>query len=261
MWYNENMDKPPVYESYRDLRDVPLHVVTGEYGVEGLKEQFLHLVDDLQLEPEGKQSIEIAMNVAMEAHDGQMRGPLPYSSHLLRVASRIIKHFGVTEPHIIRAALLHDSVEDVPGKLTYGLMVPDKEIDDIKHRPAALQTITDMFGEDTAELVANVTNPEFDSSGDTQAQYREHVAELMREHPEARVIKLSDFIDNCKGLNHNERPLAAIQRLARKYYPLIETMREFALAEDTPIPEQGKAYINESLDVARERCEYYISLS
>lgn len=255
------MDKAPNYESYRDLRDTPLHVVTGEYGVEGLKEQFLQLVQDLQIDTEHKQSIENAMNVAMVAHDGQMRGPLPYSSHLLRVASRIIKHFGVTDPSIIRAALLHDSVEDVPGKLAYGLMIPDGEIDDIKHRPAALQTITDMFGEDTAELVANVTNPEFDRAGDVQQQYRDHVIELMNEHPAARVIKLSDFIDNCKGLNHNERPLVSIQKLARKYQPLIEAMQEFALADDTPIPYGGKIYINEGLNVARERCEYYIALN
>lgn len=36
----------------------------------------------------------------------------PYLNHLLRVAIRVISHYGVRDAEVVCAALLHDAVED-----------------------------------------------------------------------------------------------------------------------------------------------------
>ena len=99
-----------------DMRALSLHEVTGKYGVEGLRQQFIQLVDNLEIETDDKQSIILALEVGSIVHQGQKRGIHPYATHLIRVSSRIIKHFGIDDPDIIKAAILHDSVEDQPGK-------------------------------------------------------------------------------------------------------------------------------------------------
>ncbi len=240
----------------QDLRQLSLHEVTRQYGVTGLEQQFLQYVADITCTPRDQFAIQTAATVAGEVHAGQARGEHPYLTHLLRVSSRIIRHFGVTDPVIIQAALLHDSVEDQPGRLAYGTALSQTEAAQAQYQPAALEAIQAMFGHEVAELVTAVTNPVFDEQRDSHEQYREHVRAALAQSPKARIIKMSDFLDNCKGLHYNELPAPRVKRLADKYYPLIPVMAQYAVDPTTPLPEDGRAYIMKSLAVAKARCEF-----
>ena len=102
----------------------------------------------------------------------------------MRVALRIICHYGVRDTDIICAALLHDAVEDHASDLaaTGG-------------RPEALAVLAARFGPQAAALVEAVTNPVYLPGQDADEQYRAHVAASLAASPGARVIKVSDFTD------------------------------------------------------------------
>lgn len=241
-----------------DLRMIPLHDVTREYGAPGLREQFLQHVDDAEFTDEDKARIYSALELSEMAHNGQQRGEHPYITHVLRVSTRTMKHFQVTDPNIVIAALLHDSVEDRPGRLVIGAHATEDQIEDISLKSWALGLIRGEFGGEVATLVAAVTNPEFDNSQDVHSQYRTHVMEATRANPKARIIKLSDFLDNCSGLIYNESPSRAA-RLARKYQPLIPFMIAMALDTATPLTAISRGYIVERLERANLRCDHLIA--
>ena len=89
------------------------------------------------------------------------------------------RHYRVRDPGVACAALSHDTVED--------------HVDDIAGTPqAAPAVLARMFGERTAELVAAVTNPNWEPGVDRDEQYREHVAASLEASPWARVIKASE---------------------------------------------------------------------
>ena len=102
--------------------------------------------------------------------------------HLLRVAYRVRCEFGLTDPDLTLAALLHDVVED------HGVSVVS-------------------FGERVAALVQALTN-----SGD----YTSHVLGMIR--GPAGPVKLADFMDNALALDELEPERAA--RLRAKYTPV-----------------------------------------
>ena len=114
-------------------------------------------------------------------------------NHLLRVALRVMVHYGVWEPDVICAALLHDAVEDHADELS------------TTGRPGAFAALAAVYGARVAELVAAVTNPVYAPGSDKDRQYREHVVDSLTACPWARVIKLSDFTDNGVGVIHTDR--------------------------------------------------------
>jgi (p)ppGpp synthase/HD superfamily hydrolase len=138
------------------------------------------------------------------------------------------------------AALLHDSVEDHAEDIAPG-----------GGRPTAFGVLAGEFGGRVAELVAAVTNPEYDSGRDEHQQYREHVTASLEADPWARVIKASDFTDNAVGLIHTTGP--KVTKLAGKYRPLVPVLRELVLRPDTPLQEDVKGMIVRQLDSAESR--------
>src|SRR5579862_7561628 len=99
----------------RLLATMPLHAITSTYGEEGLRERFAL---EIASWPEADRArLERALDLATRLHAGDRRDREPYLNHLLRVAIRIISHYGVHDPDVIVAALLHDAVEDHPGEL------------------------------------------------------------------------------------------------------------------------------------------------
>ena len=102
-----------------------------------------------------------------------------------------------------------------------------------------------------AELVGAVTNPPYAPDRDPHEQYREHVADSLRRHPWARVIKASDFADNGVGLIHTSGP--RLSKLAGKYAPLVPILRELISLPDTPLSAEAKRHILTQLDRAEER--------
>jgi hypothetical protein len=109
-----------------------------------------------------------------------------HNVHPLRVAIRILSHYGVRDPDVACAALLHDTVEDHADDIT-----------DSGTPEAALKVLARRFGARTAALVAAVTNPAWEPARDAGEQYREHVAASLEACPWARVVKASDFTDNA----------------------------------------------------------------
>ncbi len=230
----------------RLLAAMPLHAITWTYGEDGLRERFAGQVASW---PEAdRQKLQRALDLASRLHAADHRDREPYVNHLLRVAIRIMSHYGVSDLDVICAALLHDAVEDHPAELagraaTAGGVQADQR--------AALAVLAAEFGPRVAELVGAVTNPEYAPGRDAYEQYREHVADSLRDCPWARVIKVSDFTDNGAGLIHTTGP--RLQVLAGKYAPLVPVLAELVARPDTPLSAAAKEHILAQLDRAAAR--------
>jgi HD domain len=222
----------------RLLAAMPLHAITTLHGEAGLRERFAAEIAGFPATDRDR--IGRALDLAARLHAADRRQREPYVNHLLRVATRIVSHYGVRDPDVICAALLHDAVEDHATDLAPG-----------GGRPAALAALAAQFGDRTARLVAAVTNPEHEPSRDRNEEYREHVAASLAADPWARVIKASDFTDNGVGLIHSTGP--SLGRLADKYAPLVPVLRELIARPDTPLSDDAKARILGQLDRAAER--------
>ena len=187
-----------------------------------------------------------AVDYARQIHVGYRKGStVPYMAHLLGVASLVMGESGhvpfpVTEEMVI-AALLHDAVEDHPAELAGGQA----------DQQAALAVLATEFGPRVAGLVGAVTNPPYAKDRDEHEQYREHVADSLRDNPWARVIKASDFTDNGAGLIHTTGP--RLRRLADKYAPLVPVLRDLIARPDTPLDAPVKQHILAQIDRAADR--------
>jgi HD domain len=221
------------------LAMIPLHAITSTYGEAGLRARFALEIE--RFGGAGRRRLEQALDLAARLHAGDRRQREPYVNHLLRVAIRIVSHYGVRDPDVICAALLHDAVEDHPDGLAPG----------DGSRTAALAALAAEFGPRVADLVGAVTNPRYDPGTSEHQQYREHVAASLAANPWARVIKISDFTDNGAGLIHTTGP--RLVRLAGKYAPLIPVLRDLIGRPDTPLGDEVKEHIAAQLDQTAER--------
>ena len=222
----------------RLVATMPLHAITSTYGEEGLRARF---AVEIEMWPGPEQRrLNQALDLAGRLHAADRRDREPYVNHLLRVAIRIMSHYGVHDADVVCAALLHDAVEDHAAELA-----PDGT------RRAALAALAAEFGPRVAGLVAAVTNPEYAPDRDAYEQYREHVADSLRRDPWARVIKASDFTDNGVGLIHTTGP--RLRRLAAKYAPLVPVLQEVIALPDTPLGDPARQRILTQLGQAADR--------
>ena len=223
---------------------MPLHAITEVYGEQGLRDRFR-----LELEafrPGDRAELERALELATRLHADDRRVREPYLNHLLRVAIRIIRYYGITDVDVLTAALLHDAVEDHPDELAGTATGSYTELTEL-----AIAELASRFGPRVAELVRSVTNPEYDPDRDRNEQYRMHVEESLERDPWARVIKVSDFTDNGVGVIHTSYEKA--HSSARKYRPLVPKLRELVGRPDTPLSVAAKDHILDQLDLAEER--------
>jgi len=226
---------------------MPLHAITSTYGEQGLRERFA--AEAAAFGEQDQRRLNRALELAARLHAGDRREREPYVNHLLRVAIRIMSHYGVRDTDVICAALLHDAVEDHPAELAAS--VPGQAGGAGDDQAAALAALAAQFGTRVAELVAAVTNPPYAPERDAHEQYREHVADSLRSSPWARVIKASDFTDNGAGLIHSTG--TRLGKLAGKYAPLVPVLRELIERPDTPLDAAAKEHILAQLDRAAER--------
>ena len=187
----------------RLLAAMPLHAITSVHGEAGLRERLLMEIARFSPADQGRATDALALASRLHAADRRQREP--YASHLLRVTIRILSHYRVSDPDVACAALLHDAVEDHAASIAPG------------GRPAVLAVLAGQFGVRTAELVAAVTNPEWEPGRDKHEQYREHVLASLAASPWARVIKASDFTDNAVGIIHLTGP--KLPKLAAQIRP------------------------------------------
>ena len=160
----------------------------------------------------------------------------------MRVALRIICHYGVSDTDVICAALLHDAVEDHASDLAPS-----------GGQAEAFTVLSIQFGAGTAALVEAVTNLTYAPGRDKDEQYRAHVAANLTASPRARIIKASDFTDNGVGIIHTTGPKAV--RLARKYAPLVPVLADLIDRPDTPLAAHVKIRILAQLRTAQRRFE------
>ena len=220
------------------LSVMPLHAITTLYGVQGLRDRFA-LETARLADPASRARVDRALELATRLHAGDRRQREPYVNHLFRVALRIMVHYGVWDPDVICAALLHDAVEDHAEDLCP------------TGRLGAFPLLGAVYGTRVADLVAAVTNPVYASGSDRDSHYREHVRASLDAFPWARVIKLSDFTDNGVGVIHTTGAKAV--RLARKYAPLVPALADLVARADTPLSDEVKARVLAQLNSATDR--------
>lgn len=123
-----------------------------------------------------------AARAAIEWHGDQQRPTgVPYVEHLLEALEVAVRGAGVTDPEILAAILLHDTVEDT-----------DATINEVEER----------FGPVVAELVDWVTKPPA-ASADRNARRAAKAAYLRRladAPPEAIGVKLADRVSNVQRI-------------------------------------------------------------
>ncbi|GAA3138284.1 hypothetical protein GCM10010530_68100 [Kribbella aluminosa] len=169
-----------------------------------------------RLMPESSELITSAATMAAFLHRRQtrfVRGRLPwvpYIEHPLRVALRLMR-WGVRDPEVLAAALLHDVVEDCSEELLRIFGRQDE---------TAPGCLARLFGDGTAQHVHQVTNP---AAVVDLESYQIHMTALAWLRTPAVLIKASDLKDNAGsipyqlGYGQDERML----RLLRKYLPCV----------------------------------------
>ncbi len=100
----------------------------------------------------------------------------PYMNHLTEVAELVAQATRGTDPDIIVAAILHDTIEDTD---------------------ATLDEVRGLFGERVADLVAEVTDDKSLPKQTRKDLQVEHAAEASRG---AQIIKLADKTSNVRAL-------------------------------------------------------------
>ncbi len=131
-----------------------------------------------------------AASFAARAHASQIRkdGRTPYAAHPTRVALTVACLFDCTDPTILAAALLHDTIEDC--NVVY---------DDI----------LEAFGPEVADLVAALTKDTRLIEAEREAAY---TAQLAAAPWAARLIKLADVYDNLADTNDRSSKRKAIRK-------------------------------------------------
>lgn len=130
-----------------------------------------------------------ALILAYNAHKGQKRKYTcePYICHPIAVAA-LLEAFGYGED-VVSAALLHDVVEDTPVKI---------------------EDIREVFGEEIAKLVLEVTDvskPEDGARPLRKEKDRNHIASASLN---GKAIKLADLIDNTKSISLHDKNFAKV---------------------------------------------------
>lgn len=151
----------------------------------------------------------------------------PYIEHPLRVSYRLMK-WGVKDPDVITASILHDTVEDCSR--IFVSKVIGKKLDEETSRVMFLSFIRDEFGNNVARLVKSVTNDYQPPSEipltleEKYKVYKDHLEKEITDNPKALLIKLGDFTDNASGLHHNDVPgfERKIKKMASKYLPCVD---------------------------------------
>ena len=145
----------------------------------------------MQLDFTNKPKARIALAIATEHHRGITRkfDGKPYIEHPIEVAEILLRN-GVTDQHMLAAALLHDCCEDENAQ---GHRMPISEVDR-------------KLGVRVARMVGYLTR----EKGMSKARYLERLAEACHD---TKTIKAADMISNMRRLHETpddfrERQLA-----------------------------------------------------
>jgi GTP pyrophosphokinase len=158
-----------------------------------------------------------ALSFAVAAHQDQKRksGEV-YVSHPLEVALILVKDLGVRDPETLAAAVLHDTVEDVPD------VTPE--------------VIAEIFGQRVTEFVEGCTKIS-SFEGSRQDFYKTVHRKLFSgaaAHVEVMLIKLADRLHNLRTLD--SMPKRKRQKIADEtldvYAPLAKVMGLYGIKRE-----------------------------
>lgn len=121
----------------------------------------------------------------------------PYLEHLLEATRVLVEAIGVTDVDVLRAAVLHDVVEDT-----------DRTLDEVR----------DRFGDRVATLVDWVTKPPRPEGWSREEARAAYLDRLRGAPDDAILVKLADRLSNVQRLDTHPRP-----EKRRSYYD--ETVR------------------------------------
>ncbi len=221
----------------RLVATMPLHAITSTYGEEGLRARFAVEVE--RWPGPDQRRLNQALALAGRLHAADSRDREPYVNHLLRVAIRVMSHYGVHDADVVCAALLHDAVEGDAAELA-------------RRAPGKLRSRRwqEEFGPGVAGLVAAVTNPESRRSVRLDEQYREHVSAACgltvgTAHQGLRLHR------QRRGPDPHHRP--RLRRLSAKYAPLVPVLQELIALPDTPLGDPARQRILTQLGQAADR--------
>ncbi|HEV7934135.1 MAG TPA: HD domain-containing protein [Actinomadura sp.] len=153
--------------------------------------------------------LDAAAAAAARWHGDQLRPTgVPYMEHLVEALEVLVRGARASDPDVLVATLLHDTVEDTS---------------------ATLEDVEEAFGPAVAELVDWVTKPDTGDQGRAarRAAKTAYLRRLRSAPPQAILVKLADRVSNVQRLD--QMP-AAFQR---SYYAQTVTYIE-PLAEAEP---------------------------
>jgi len=100
----------------------------------------------------------------------------PYINHPIALASVLVREGGVTDPVVLAAAILHDTLEDTA---------------------TTAEELRVQFGEKIAGIVAEVTDDKKLLKAERKRLQVEHAGAIS---PEAKLVKLADKISNVRDV-------------------------------------------------------------
>jgi guanosine-3',5'-bis(diphosphate) 3'-pyrophosphohydrolase len=148
-----------------------------------------HMSDDFR-------SLLAAVSFAARAHDGQRRkdGKTPYVAHVMRVALIVRHKFGFDDPEMLKAALLHDTIEDTTT-----------DFDDV----------AEHFSPAVASWAAALSK---DKRLQEEPREKAYVAVLRSSPWQVQICKLADVYDNAiDSVNLGPEQRARTRRRMRMY--------------------------------------------
>ena len=156
--------------------------------------------------------LESAAKFASYRHRHQFRrdGVTPYVEHPKAVMAILHDEFGITDPEVLAAGLLHDTIEDTATDY---------------------DAVAEEFGTRVADLVAALTK---DKRLPEARREREYFAQLARAPLAAKFCKVADTLHNLRDTDERLRPKAR-----RKASKLLRTFKGIkALADPLAILEE-----------------------
>jgi guanosine-3',5'-bis(diphosphate) 3'-pyrophosphohydrolase len=142
-----------------------------------------------------------AVAFAARAHRPQLRkdGQTPYVSHVFRVCLVVRHVFGIDDPRLLTAAVLHDTLEDTTT-----------DYDDLR----------EQFGDEVASWVAALSK---DMRRPEDEREKEYTAELARSPWQVQACKLADVFDNLLDSAHS--PPEQRAKVLRRAHSYLEALK------------------------------------
>ena len=165
--------------------------------------------------PDNAQDIFRARDLARQSHSGKVReGGGDYLIHPLRVAISTIEELSVIDPVLVKAAVLHDTIEDSDC---------DKE------------GLEAEFGDAVAQIVSNLSRrPDEKRPARGDSLESSYIQRILNSGMLGMVLKAADKLDNLRDALYHpnaKKRRVFVDEVQRVYVPLISSLHDPGLCE------------------------------